>query len=229
MHREKARDRALIAVGSRFGKYNPEAEKKARELQLARNLAIDGMVEAWNRCDFSKGYFLDNYPVCENEIEKIKVRYTDEDVRSFSIMLGAFAEEPRFTEKAGMFLSALIHNCNSPLVTIVTRHLSPPPDCIGCYNTKEFVVDGPAGDQLGAFMTSGRIIVRGDAGDEAGAHMTGGEIVITGSAGRHLGEEMTGGGIIRVKGEIRELSSAIRSGFVYRKGKLVYGWGRYDD
>ncbi len=80
----------------------------------------------------------------------------------------------------------------------------------------------PALDRLGELMKHGSLIIEGDAGDDLGASMHGGLIRVTGSAGHRVGgpaptrdRGMTGGEIV-VQG-----SAGDRAGLLMRRGLIV--------
>jgi len=85
----------------------------------------------------------------------------------------------------------------------------------------ELLVDGDAGDRVGAAMTGGWVDVRGDVGDDAGLAMAGGALRITGSAGHRAGSAapgasrgMTGGEIVINGSAGDEVAARARRGLV---------------
>lgn len=72
----------------------------------------------------------------------------------------------------------------------------------GVYGT--IIVEGSAGDEVGAWMSDGKIIIKGGAGAFAGVHMTGGSIIIYGDVAERVGGEMKGGTIV-IMGRLTEL------------------------
>jgi formylmethanofuran dehydrogenase subunit C len=85
----------------------------------------------------------------------------------------------------------------------------------------ELLVDGDAGDRVGAAMTGGWVDVRGDAGDDAGLAMSGGALRITGNAGKRAGaaapgaaKGMTGGELVINGSAGDEVAARARRGLV---------------
>jgi formylmethanofuran dehydrogenase subunit C len=58
------------------------------------------------------------------------------------------------------------------------------------------IVDGNAGNEVGALMRRGLIVVKGDAGDFAGAFMIAGSIVVSGRLGIRAGAGLLRGTIV---------------------------------
>lgn len=82
----------------------------------------------------------------------------------------------------------------------------------------------PALPSVGAGMKSGELVIEGDAGDDLGASMTGGVIRVTGSAGRCVGgpavthERGMNGGAIVVHGDVGGYA-----GMKMRRGWIIVG------
>jgi formylmethanofuran dehydrogenase subunit C len=88
----------------------------------------------------------------------------------------------------------------------------------------ELVVDGDAGDRLGARMTGGTVRVTGAAGDAAGASMAGGLLRIGGDAGDRLGAAAPGASKGMSGGEILVGGAAgIDAAARLRRGLIVVG------
>ncbi|MFH0860780.1 MAG: hypothetical protein V1921_06230 [Candidatus Altiarchaeota archaeon] len=101
-------------------------------------------------------------------------------------------------------------------------------------------VNGNAGNNIGNWMADGKIIVRGNVGDEACWGMKGGELIVDGNAGERTGGWLENGrisvrgdvgsdtgfkmysGRIEVGGIVGGISSAIKGGEIYNKGKKVW-------
>jgi glutamate synthase domain-containing protein 3 len=71
----------------------------------------------------------------------------------------------------------------------------------GLTSRVNIIIRGPAGNDLGAFMSGPRILVKGNVADAAGNTMNEGEIVVDGRAGDVIGHSMRGGRIL-VRGSV---------------------------
>ncbi len=183
-----------------FGLFKPETEQMVRRAEVETNEAIEGMKRAW------AAYGDENIAISgfqrrayDKMLASIKnLRYTAMDVETFSIALAEFQDED-FALKPGIFLSALINNCQEEKFVIYTRHLSKEINRIGYLTTKDITVEGDAGNAVGMEMVGGTIIVNGKAGYHIGRNMKDGTITVYGDVEADLGSDMEGGTII-VKG-----------------------------
>jgi len=159
--------------------------------------ALEGMKKAWGNCS----------PECAGEFEWISeyrrmlaeisgLGYSAKDVEIFSIALAEFQCEKKFSERAGLFLSALINNCEADEFAITTRHLTEHISILGFQNKKKIRVEGDIADNAGWQTESGTLIVNGNAAKNVGAFMSGGAIIVNGNAGGDIGNSMWGGNII---------------------------------
>ncbi len=200
-----------LAAGRKFGNYKPEAEGRARPPQVERSEGFEAIMSTWNSLRFGWGFFLDNYPIIEDRVRSL--RYTPGDVDNLSIALAGMTDR---LDLAGMFLTALANTGPSRTYKV---H-SPGFECLGCYNTKNLIVIGDAGESPGGIMKKGRLLRRGNAGKEAGSYMSGGSIIITGDSGPFLGEGMSGGSI-SVLGKMNGLGMNSDGGYIYHRGVLI--------
>lgn len=229
-----------LAAGKRFGKFAPEKEKAVRVPNVKEDKALQMLKEAW------KGYNYDrfNYDVALGAIGKLE--YSAKDVEKFSIALIGlqneehFSQKLHFFQKAGLFLSALINNCKDTDFVIHTQHLIKGIGELGLMNTKNIIVNGNAGDNVGQEMEGGSIMINGNVGKTAGNFMRGGSITVNGDADQYLGFYMqsgtitvTGnagedvglsmkGGEIHLLGDYESISNDIEGGKIYHKGKLIW-------
>lgn len=212
-----------LAAGRRFGRYKKEAEKAVRKADVKHSEGLEQIMKAWDAYKErwrSEGYLL-GYRRVSDFLKDLE--YDAEDVGKFCVALAAHQEE--FQDKdgsfgrikskhLGTFLSALINNGNGNDFHICTKHLLFP---IGdlCYeNTKNVVIEGDVGENLGEFMKSGKIIVN-NTGEFTGYHMKGGEILVEGEVGNCLGCGMEDGSIT-VKGNAGD-----SVGLSMKGGKIV--------
>ncbi|MEW6035308.1 MAG: hypothetical protein AB1529_01730 [Candidatus Micrarchaeota archaeon] len=200
-----------LAAGKKFGGYKPEAEGRAGAPSVSRSERFEAILSLWSSLRFGWGFFLDNYPIIEDRVRGLQC--SPREVADFSIALSGITRQ---LEIAGMFLSALANTGPSRTYRVYSTGY----ECLGCYNEKNLIVYGDAGESLGAFMKKGRLLVRGNAGKEAGAYMSGGSIVISGDSGPFLGEGMSGGSI-SVLGKMEGLGMNTEGGRIYHRGVLI--------
>jgi len=233
----------ILAASSKFGRFSPEAERTVRIPEIKSDPILSKFADAWRECDSSGGRIVVvDWEMAFPDIPKLisALRFTENDVESFSLALISFQNEPNFPIKAGLFLSALVDVCPGADFIIHTAHLSLPPESLGYENKKKVVVQGSVGRELGNGMRSGSIIVKGDAGFCAGDMMQGSEIVIEGDAAANLGTMMNGGkitvhghadryvgdemnsGVICLDGTYDRISQNIYGGFIYSKDKMIF-------
>ena len=90
------------------------------------------------------------------------IKYTSQDITSFSIILSDFQYLHNFGNEAGIFLYQLINNCNEKEFTIITDHLSKTINYLGSWNTKIITIKGNAGKDVGHAMKGGAINLDGN-------------------------------------------------------------------
>jgi hypothetical protein len=214
------RKSAILAASGRFGKFRPETGHDVRRNTVEGNPAIEAMKVARSGFgDFMYQAPEDNYA---GMLERIRnLDYSAKDIEAFCIVLPVFEHEGAFSSNAGVFLSALINNCRDSEFMIHTGQLVKPINYIGYRNTKNIIIDGNAGRELGFEMEGGTITVNGNAAHHVGFGMRGGIITVNGNADSWIGEEMKGGEI-RIVGDCSELSSCILGGRILHKGEQIF-------
>jgi hypothetical protein len=151
------------------------------------------------------------------------INYTNKDIANFSIGLNKFENYSRFSENTGIFLSALVNNCNANILfRIFTRKTQKPILHLGLFlSQKSLTVWGPAGDYAGERMKGGALHIHGEAGDFLGSEMEKGVIRVDRKVGSLVGNKMKGG-LIQLWKEFTSLSGDIYGGSVlYRKTMLI--------
>ena len=216
---------AALRANDWFRNYVPESEKKIRNLTIKEDETLKQLKETfrkfkppWPSEDWHGGY-ASVVPLIRN------IKYSPKDITNFSLSLTEFQDEEVFSTKAGFFLIALINESKENNFTIITEHLKHRIDRLGYHNTKNIIVQGDAGDWVGARMTRGTIIVKGNTGGVAGYRMEAGTITIKGNTGNLLGDEMNGGTIF-LEGEYVSISNYVKGGNIYHKGKPIAKDGR---
>src|SRR5208283_402917 len=166
--RQVMRDKPTRLAASRmFGGLRPETERPVRTHKVESNPALECMKRAWAMCD---DIHLPNYGEIYSAMRR-KIRkhqYSAKDVEDFSMVLAEFQGEENFSNKAGLFLSALINNCKEDGFLIHTVQLAKPIHSFGFRNTKNIAIDGDIGDVVGEEMVKGAITVKGNAGGSTG-------------------------------------------------------------
>jgi formylmethanofuran dehydrogenase subunit C len=204
----------LAAASSRFRGFGPETGHLLRTQNVESNKAIVEMRKVWG--DTRICIERDEYPQLPGKIKELK--YSAKDVETFSIVIAEFQGEENFSNKAGLFLSALINNSGEKDFVIHTAHLSEPVHFIGNGSKKNISVKGDAGDCVGHMMESGTVIVEGNAGNMTGVEMTGGTITVKGNAGKDIGNRMKDGVIIVEGCAGQNIGSAMKGGAITVKG-----------
>jgi len=225
----------VVAAGSRFEKYKPEEEKGVRKVEVKEDEVLRQLKAAWGK--YRPRFYEEYYPDALKAIRNIS--YSASDVEKFSLALVEFQGEERFSDKAGLFLSALINNGKDIHYVIHTEHLAEV-FYLGTKNTKNIIVNGNAGSMVGDQMEGGSIIVNGNAGYGVGGHMEGGTIIVNGTAGDHVGVRMKGGAItvngnagndvgtgmmegavIHLNGGYKSIADDVKGGKIYHEGVLI--------
>lgn len=209
----------------KFARYKKEEPKHGVSLKKTEETAgFRRLLGAWER--FGKVFKPQQNKSASYDQALSAIRekdYSPADVMKFSVMLAEFEGEGEtrwFEDKEGIFLSAIINAGKDGSYRITTSHLTLLPDAIGYANTKNIVVEGPAGHFVGYEMESGIIVVKGDAKESVGISMQGGMIIVEGNAGIDVGFDMKGGEI-HVHGSIEDLATQAM-GRIYHKGRLIY-------
>jgi hypothetical protein len=233
---------AIVAASRRFSGYKPETEHPAMAQKVEPTRALAEMKIAWAKCVYHHDCELDWDSKYPDMLAKIRdIRYSAQDIEAFSIALAGFQNMRQPSFKAGLYLSALINNCDESMFAIHSDHLGRPLDCLGYRNRKEIVVEGSVGREVGFEMEGGAIIVKGDAGHCLGEFMRGGSItvegdagagvgsmmrcgriIVNGDAGERVGEDM-GGGEIHLNGGYGGIFKDFGGGRIFHKGTLIAG------
>ncbi len=210
------------AASSKFDGFKREHLHDIRKPEVKSNPIIEAMGKVWVKCGHVRS---ENWALIYNRILNLinKFEYSAKDIEAFSLELIAFQNEKDFSDKAGLFLSALINNCHENDFVVHTAHLDRPIDRLGWHNTKNITVEGSAGAFTGDTMDSGTIIVRGDADDGIGFGMKGGTITVNGNTGDMIGWSVEGGEI-HINGECEgEVGKNRIFGKIFHNGVLIPG------
>jgi hypothetical protein len=186
----------VVPAAGRFKRFGLESGQRAGPPIVEINPRIEAMKEAWGRCGHDGTGKFDWKSEYQRMLDEIgDSGCTAKDIELFSVALARFQNETKFSERAGLYLSALMNNCPSDEFTIITRHLIVGISYLGCLNTKTITVEGNLADGAGWNMQGGSLVVNGDAAKFAGAWMSGGAISLNGNAEGDLGHSMRGGAI----------------------------------
>ena len=157
---------------------------------------------------------------CKLSMDKTKgLGYSSRDITSLCLRLKIY-ESHKYFDDSGVFLSALINNCNDAEFLLITLHLNKKLNFIGYKNTKKIIVKGCTQNWAGLEMSGGIIIVEENTKDFTGNYMSDGNIIIKGKTGENTGSYMTGG-VIRVAGKIESISELFVGGKIYCENKLI--------
>jgi len=195
--RTTSRERKMpvsLALGSKFDKYKPEEEKEVRKLDAREEEVLMQLKAAWKGFRHGSPTTEEDYKNASEQVRAIS--YSARDVENFSIVLAEFQDEEKFSERAGIFLSALINNGTDSDYVIHTQHLSQATSELGYRNIKNIIVDGDAGEWVGLDMKEGSITVHGNVKVRLGNDMLGGTITVNGDVDAYVGSSMKGGCII---------------------------------
>ncbi len=92
-------------------------------------------------------------------------------------------------------------------------------------NGGSVTIAGNTDGWVGTDMEGGTVRVFGNAGEYVGAGMKGGKIVVDGDVTHDIGASMSGGEL-HLNGNYGSLSSGIRGGSIYQKGRQLYQYGK---
>jgi hypothetical protein len=159
----------------------------------------------------SGGIILQSFYFDLKEIQK----YSSKDIEKFSLTLSRYKDPKYFNPAVGIFLSYLINNSEDKEFVVHTNHLEDSIQGIGYSNSKEIIIKGNSGSNLGRDMKSGKIIVDGDTQEDIGHNMSGGSIEVNGNSNSQIGYFMSGGEII-----LRGNSGNYLGGFM-EKGTII--------
>lgn len=224
-------DSKLRGKRSPFSRYKDEKERVVRAPKVKEDATLAQLKTSWIRFSLWRYDWLPekahyNYLTARNGIENIE--YTARDVEKFCVVLAAFQDDPQFSRKAGLFLSALVNHGKDDRYTIVTRHFHTGLHMLGYGNIKHVTVDGNGGSALGIRMKEGSITVKGNTSYRVGVSMEGGIITVEGNAGDEVAYLMKGGEIHLKKGyefvyPNKDTSFGRTRGKVFHNGILIAG------
>ena len=178
-------------------KLNEEKVQENKELKLSENKALVEIINGFEKT-LKCGIDFDTHVKLIQQFSNI---YTSNDITEFSMILNRYALEYNISGVSGIYLSALMYECNSKNYKINTTNLNFKIDHLGCLlnGNKKLTIIGDVGNELGD-SSYGKIILKGNAGDWVGSNLNG-KIFIRGDVGNNLGYEMDGG-IIMVHGYV---------------------------
>jgi len=216
----------LLAASARFRGFVPEPERIVRAGQAQANPKIEAMKAVWKDAGDWDEFIAGEHPLQDTMLGALKgLAYTSKDVEEFSLSMACFQGTRDFSERAGVFLSALINGSIDRSFIIHTRHLARAVDYFGFLNSKEIIVDGDIGHSCGQRMAGGSIVVKGSAGGWCGNMMSGGAITVHGSAGDFLGMRMESGMIRVLGGSGCYCGSSMKGGRLFLRGGALFGSG----
>ncbi len=212
----------MARINDYLNNLSEQTVQEEKDIERVKNPVIDLLVEKFfSLSDQNPHHSLSSSFEKEASTLVKTLYYTARDIAEFSIVLKKYEDLNNFEVKAGIFLSALINNCNEEKFKIITKLLTKKIDFLGCSNEKKVFIDGDVGIYLGNH-NKGLIIVKGNAGKYLGGWSSGGDILVKGNAGEYVGAGMLSGRIF-VSGRIKSFG-AVQTGKIYEKGKLIINY-----
>ena len=212
----------IVKAEDLFHQLNPEDEQKQRGLQVERTPSLDEIVNCFEKLTQLGLGVAQDYSI--NQFYELSTVFTpknpcSKDIENFSIMLSDFQNRPRFRERAGTYLSALINKCAQDEVTILTKHIEGGVSYVGRLNNgKKITILGDVSGNCGELMESGEIHVRGNTYTATGDEMSGGLIHVYGDAGFTVGYKIKGGEILVEKNSGTNVGQQMVDGKIIIKG-----------
>jgi hypothetical protein len=123
---------------------------------------------------------------------------------------------------SGLFIAAMCNHVQSEEIHLNLQMLSRRWPFLG-YRLppgRRLLLDGNAGDFVGALLEGGEVVVAGNVENYAGIGMKAGLLHIKHSAGKYVGESMRGG-TLRVDGYIGSLGK-VKQGTIYEGSRQVF-------
>jgi len=151
------------------------------------------------------------------------LQYDQDDIEEFCVELDSSNRIPyTISGPAGIYVSALVNHAQEDRIALGLQGYERVFHFIGYRlpEGKTLILQGNAGDFIGAGLTGGRLVVEGSAGNWCGAGMIDGKIFVTKSSGQKTGE-WARGGEIHVEGRIQNVGRNRFGGKIYQRGKLI--------
>jgi formylmethanofuran dehydrogenase subunit C len=227
--RRKMRVTGVAAI-KRFRRYKDEEGKTGREYDATETKGLKSIMEAWEGYDYDlarSNAAEKGYGRALSLLEGLE--FSAGDVAKFSMMLKECEQEPRFSKKAGLFLSAAINNGSEGRYTVYAGALVKSFDCFGYRNSKDIAVIGDLGRMSAGGMERGSIVIHGKAGESLGYcnnRMRGGTIVVKGDTGGVVGYYMEGGEII-IDGDAKDCGQSMSGGRITIGGDVSGDVGKF--
>lgn len=212
-----------LSADKRFGRYKEEPENSARERE-ASDPALSQLISAWRAFSSSlEEYWEEQFSIAEKLVKPISA--SSREIEKFIVALAGFQEEPSFSEKAGIFLSALINTSPGTDFVVQTSHLDEALSFLGMKNRKNITILGDVGDHAGYEMENGSLQIKGNCEDGLGALMRGGLIALEGNADDTVGQRMEGGRVIIAESAGNGLGAEMEGGEIIIRGNVYGGVG----
>ena len=187
-------------------------------LKVTANRKLEEMQEAFRQALLSPEYLSDLGVYDEILFIAKRLQCKSKDITAFSLaVLPKFEKTARFSEMAGLFISAIINTRKEKDFLIDLSWAGTPIRYIGYRNAKNIVVKCETSDDAGQSMEVGSIEIFGNA-RWLGSGMKDGKIILHGNA-TTVGNGMSGGEII-VNGNI-ESTGIISGGRVVVNGNIT--------
>ena len=165
-----------------------------KEFKKQTNSNLDQIIKLWEES-------LEWFPIPPKNYyltikDKLPAVSTADEIKEFNIMLNKYEDIFGFEQKAGLFISGLINNCNEKNITIITNHIEKPIDYLAAFTKyKNITIEGSVGFKFGMGMQCSTATVNGNAHWCLGYLIEKTSITINGNVGGYLGDYMHSGTI----------------------------------
>lgn len=192
----------------KFSAYKRDAPKAVRQLHVEKGSELEQyVVKVWDDNETSNPRLRPSwfYPKVFELLNGLQI--TSKSINWFADRLIPLEddENPSFSIRAGLFLSALINGSKEESFDIIVPQLRKPIINLLYQNRKDVTLHGNVGKWFARQMQDGSANLHGDAGPYLGIEMAGGTVVTYGTVAS-VGHRQHGGKII-VKGDMRPHSS----------------------
>jgi formylmethanofuran dehydrogenase subunit C len=186
----------ILKAEDLFSRLTPENEEiNDRKIKIKTDKGLEEITKDFERILEKaklRGLILQSFYLEPKNMRK----YSSKEIERFSLVFRRYNDLKHFNPAVGIFLSYLIKNSYDKSFVVHTSHLEKTIQCLGYSNSKEIIIKGNSGSNLGRDMKSGKIIVEGYTEENIGHNMTGGFIEIKGNANSQIGYFMGGGEIV---------------------------------
>jgi formylmethanofuran dehydrogenase subunit C len=217
-------DAPATAARKRFGHYKKVKSRAVRKAEVQENEKLKRILQVWHSCR-SVPIEIGNEHKAMQEATK-GLCCTANEIEAFCLLLSDFQDKEGFSNYAGIFLSALMHNGKDDEYVINIRHLDAKLNFISIFRQMNVTIEGDVDSSIGRRLKGGTLIIAGDVGPCLGEYMEEGDILVHGNADAKVGHSMSGGRIT-VHGSVRRHAGYyMRGGLIDVKGNAFINLGK---